>query len=326
LIVPALYFTETYEEMLELTNIEVLENIDFEYFLRKLGLEVENCDDVMGNFGYQKQDCLNGSKIRNDSKLKDFFYKILPIIKKNSELELNELKRYLEKEKFEGKLAIVDIGWQGTMQQALNKIADKLNIDVDIYGYYFGVKNSNYNNSKLKMSGFAFDVENKKEIEDKIFSFGGLFEYFYTTDEGSVEKYSDCKPKLLKNEYLNTDFQEKLLNIQEGGLFYLQNIYKYYKFYNIEKSKEFALNKIIKFGSQPSNLTLKKFKGLYYSNINDFSLLAERGFFYYLTHPKKFMIDLNQSFWKVGFLKSIFKIKMPYYKAYSLIRKRGKKS
>lgn len=322
LIVPALYYFNSLDEMLDLTNIEVLKNITYELFLNKIGLTSDDCIEELKKLEISGNTILNGDKLRNDEKFKQFYLSIKDKMIFNSKIRLKELLAYLEKNEFHGKLAIVDIGWQGTMQKSIELILKKANIPVEIFGYYIGIKQSGYDNyQKYKMYGYVFDPI-KNDNEKKLFSFGGLFEYFYSTYDGSVSHYMDGNPVLDENEYKNTKYLDIMAKIQDSGLVYLSYASKIYEYYMLESFDEYCINKLIEFGTKPKLEYLNAFEDLYYSNLQNFYLLPQHSLLYYLKHLNELKSDLNQSFWKVGFLKKLLILPLPYYKIYSFLKKR----
>lgn len=323
LIIPALYFETAFDKMLELTNIEVLENLSIDYFMKKIGLNPEEYMKIINKFGYRIDSRLTKDDFISQSKLRMLYKEIEPQIKKNAKRELDELLSYLAKEKFYGRVAIVDIGWQGTMQKALNIILKNAKIDIDIYGFYIGLKKTALNFKNGHMYGYCFDPLNNK-LENDFFSFGGLFEYFYSNKDGSVINYYNNKPRLALNEYNNTDFADYMEKIQNGGLEYLKRVYKIYNLYNFNniETKEIAIKKLLKFGRKPKMNELKLFDKLYYSNIDNVFLLPQHSLIYYIFHLKQLKIDLNGSFWKVGFLKKLFILPFPYFLIYDFFKRK----
>lgn len=321
LIIPALYYTNSLEEVIEITNIDVLECIDIKLFIKKIGLKIEDCLKELSILNIDINEVVKGSELNKNYKIKKLYELLKMKISSNSKKELDELLEYLKMNNFDGKLAIVDIGWQGTMQKALNIILKRNNINIDIYGYYVGVKKNALSYNRENMYGFCFSPMNPF-LENYLFSFGGLFEYFYSNEDGSVINYRKNKPVLALNEYKDSDFLKIMTQIQNGGLEYLKFSLKFFKYYDFKEYELYSIKKLIKFGINPNNKITKKFRNLYYSNIDNFYLLPQHNLFYYLLNIKKLKKDLNQSFWKVGFLKQLFKIPFPYFKLYEILKGR----
>ena len=72
-----------------------------------------------------------------------------------------------------------------------------------------------------------------------------------------------------------------------------------------ENYKNFAVN--------PTLSDIKMFKDIRYTNINNSNLIETKSIFYYLFHLKKLYLDFRASCCKLMFMKSVLKIKLPYY-------------
>ena len=321
LITPALYYMNSYNEVIDITNIEVLESIDVELFVDKLGLNIESCKDEIKKLGLHKNTQIRGSNIKNNYKIKRLYELIKEKVKNNSKKQLEELLKYLKYNDFNGKVAIIDIGWQGTMQKALEIIAKHSNLNVEIFGFYMGIKKNAKEFKNGKMFGFCFDPINNK-YENVFFAFGGLFEFFYSNVDGTVKEYKNNKPVLMKNEYSGTNYFNIMIYIQEGGLEYLRIALKYYKYFNIIDGKQYSIENVVKLGIKPKLKNLKIFKRLYYYNSKNFYLLPQHSIFYYFLHLFKLKQEINQSFWKVGYLKQLLKLPLPYYYVYKFLKGR----
>lgn len=318
--VPALAFVNTYEEMLELMNFKALKNISYKLIKDKMGISGINLSTYENEFGFNDDTIFEGNNLDKNQEFKNFFNSVKDIIKTNSINEFKEFEKYFKKMDFCGNIAIVDIGWQGTMQKALELMIDKMGIHANIYGFYYGLKKENVLCNK-KCFGYIFD-NNDYSNYYKLFSFGGLFEYFFSSSDGSVLKYKDGFPVLDDNEYKGTNYIDILDEIQCGALSFVndyKSVYSYYDF-DLKELREFSLDKLFEFGCNPSMRILKLFEKLYYNNMENFYFLPQHSTLYYFFNLKKLKKDLNNSFWKIGFMKKLFKIKLPYLKIYSFFK------
>ena len=76
LIVPALYYFNSFEDMLELTNIEVLKNFTYDLFINKVGLTSEICKNELLQLNLTSDSVLYGDKLRNDE-IFNLFYDLI---------------------------------------------------------------------------------------------------------------------------------------------------------------------------------------------------------------------------------------------------------
>ena len=65
---------------------------------------------------------------------------------------------------------------------------------------------------------------------------------------------------------------------------------------------------------------VKLFKGIKYKETTESKLISNKGILYYFFNIKEFYDDFYKSGWKIGFLKSVFKVNMPYYNVYNYIK------
>ena len=72
---------------------------------------------------------------------------------------------------------------------------------------------------------------------------------------------------------------------------------------------------------EPSKSDIKFLGNLPFFDANYSRLINSSDLIKYLTNPRKFKEDFYLSVWKIGFLKKIFKLQLPYYKVYEKMKK-----
>lgn len=242
------------------------------------------------------------------------FNSIKPDIDLRSRVQHKYLVKYLNQENFEGKVAIVDIGWNGTIQHYLSQVCNQ---SVDIYGYYYGL---NKNKSTYKLSsilhcaGCLFDRTSGLYYQRIIQMSIALFEIAFLSTDRSTLAYTMRADKVVpiygepENDVQNI---KKIQKIQTGAKLFVSDAAALDCF-QINCPKDFFLNyeSLIR---HPKLKNLKLFNDLEYLNAGKKRLFQGRSFFFYLFHPKQFYLDLENSSCKIFFLKFIFKIPLPYY-------------
>ncbi len=152
--------------------------------IKKVGLEDYDLNDIINKYNLDLDTEYKIEYLKNDCI--DFLNEIFPIIIDNSKKELNNFNKYIESVSFNGNVAIVDIGWFGTMQLALQKIVNNTNI----YGFYFGVyPYKEYGDTNI--SGFVFDHKNNNEVYEEFRNFIQVFEFMTLASLGSVKKINE---------------------------------------------------------------------------------------------------------------------------------------
>ena len=60
----------------------------------------------------------------------------------------------------------------------------------------------------------------------------------------------------------------------------------------------------------------KHFGEIINDNMYNRKMASPKSLFYYLFHPRKLKVDIGKSGWTIGFMKRLFKIKLPYWNIY----------
>ncbi len=286
-------------------------------FFELLGLDYNNYENLLKEFNYSVTDDI--SKISDFNK---FFDKILNDVKNvNLEKEKNLIK-YLNQEKFGGIIAVSDVGWVGTIQKSLQEVCKS---DAFITGFYIGKsdKSNEMINDKELIKNFLFNDNSIYEYK-MVHSFLNLFESFFLAQHGTTlgyeEKDNKIIPVLDEYEYQENE-KRSFFNIQNGAIQFINDFIgsKINEYSNIDY--KIAFKNILKLGSCPSSDDLKLFRNIDYVETTKLKFIDSKSLFYYIFHLKEMCKDFSNSRWKIGFLKSVFRININYYKLYSFLLK-----
>lgn len=304
-IVPLLWKLKKEEDIFEVITFN--KQIKVASFLKKVGLDNVDCIDILNEFNVSKDDMLDMNNTENFFPL---LKKLFPIIKENSRREWKALEQYSYKMDFIGKVAIVDIGWYGTMQNSMEKLFPKNKI----YGYYFGIV-PNTKIAKSNYNGYIFSKNENIELYMKMHYFINIFEFLFLAQHGSVKKYiNQNEVEFYDYEYINHDEKSIALNIQNSAI----NFIKKNKSMNVDTSD--SIIKFINYFLYPSNYSSVRFGNIQFKD-DDFKYIAKPKFlFFYFFNFKTLKNDFIDSSWRIGFLKRLFKIPLPYYKINNIIR------
>lgn len=318
LTVPTLWLCNNFREMADTMHFS--SQISMKALLQKLGLNAEEYQDILKKYKYDINEFLDTKKIINDNKFISFFDEIKNDIIENSKQEYCNLISYLSKNNFNNDVAIIDIGWYGNMQKALEKIIKNSNLNVKLSGYYVGVVPSSKNQEKFKMNGFLFEKNKNEDLFWKKKYFNSIFEMVFLAHHGSTMKYNENNVDLYEYEYENTDTEKFINELQSGALefvkdFYSSNLKKY-----IEIDEYLSMFNLLEFGNNPSLEDIDKFGNMKFYDDDYVNIIEKKSLLYYVTHPQKFIKAFSNSYWKTGFLKSCLKIKLPYYSIVLFIR------
>lgn len=331
--VPILWLNSSFENYINMISPSKL--VTIQSIFDGAGLDINNYKELLTKYDFTKESTLDRSEILNNNQLKKLYTELLPEILKKSKSEYKLLQQYLNQQGVSGKFAMVDIGWGGSMERYLTQTLDTLHIPHDIYGYYIGVADYYTKNIKefpLKMKGYLFDFKNDNKAVDKRSSFVGLFESLFLEQAGSVENYKrEGNDKVVSNrypyEYLDDNKPTfeliSVKKIQKGAIDFIKDVQHDFVLSNVLKFDSDELYQgIEQTGMQPNKEDLNLFADFhFYDEGRDDKLAAPAGLFSYMEHPKKLKEDFLVSRWKIGFMKKMFKLPLPYQKMYEQMRK-----
>lgn len=255
---------------------------------------------------------LNSSYYKNKDFIKYNFQNLLD----DELIGINLFKEYLIEKKIDSNTLLVDIGWNGTMQDL---IKNELN-NCKIHAVYLGVRKKRKNSFK---HGFLMDGDNE-EIE--IYSRGmvALLEILFSANHGTTVGYiksKEIEPVIKKNE-IEQEQMKMILEIQNGAKMFIMDAKKnkLFDYLNIE-DKDY-IEPILNIGINPDNKSINLFKNFKVNNEKIKQLIGgEKGIFYYIINFKEFKNDFFDSGWKIAFLKNVFRINISYKKIYRFIYK-----
>lgn len=329
--VPYLSQKNSIDEMLE--ELPLPRQTNMIQIFDALGLELDIYSAKIKESGYSVERFYLREKVLKEEGFKNLISSIKDDIIANSISENEALKNYLKKNNFSKRNAIVDIGWGGSMQKYLRNIFNTLPgyEDKELVGFYFGLTEK----AKGKLSSintanaYIFDNYNysSEELERP---FVGLFESLFLEPKGSVKKYHINTENLVERyqyEYINDsgevlDDVDKIHNIQQGALGFIEEyistaISRYSKM-----DSETAFKNLFSVGINPKLDQLEKLGSIVFFNNGFKEQLAKPDcILKYLISPIKFKKDFLNSQWKTGFLKGVFKLPLPYYEIFKLMRR-----
>lgn len=235
------------------------------------------------------------------------------------------LLEYTEQLNMRGKFAIVDIGWHGNMQRYLELYMKSHGYDVSFEGFYIGILPDV--ELTTEVHGYIYSPENPKPYK-KLLSFFGVSEKLLQGFEGSTAGYTRIEdgligPKLMAYEY-EGDQQviSAIQSWQSGALDYVRSCMDGVDKTNqisVDASDEQLTKPLIRFGMKPSLKDTNLFSFFYNTDGTKAYYTAQKSLFRY--RPKELVHALADSPWKTGFMKSVFKLPLPYYLIYKILKK-----
>lgn len=304
--IPSIYDLSEEDINILLSNID---GKDIEYLFKKIGLDYNCYLDIMESYKIKTIN-INIHKEQLYNLLTDLKHNILLNSKKEREI----LLAYLKKHNLDNKnIAIVDIGWNGTLQNSLNKICEKEGMNVKFFGYYLGITEQTkyYKSTNNTYNGFLF--EDRLNVNFKyVSSFNAMFEEFFIANHGSIiklkKKNEDIIPVCDDFEYSNQEYINLKL-IQDGGVDYCKQMYALDKKYGfLETSPDNAIFKIAKVFTSPSFKDIENLGSIkHYDYDVKFNCKPNYNLIKYAVKPKLFIKEYKDAKWKIGFIKTTFR-------------------
>lgn len=288
-------------------------------FFKYAGLNIGQYKELLSQYHVEDTDL-----VWNTPEMKNLFLDIKEDIRATAAQKEKLLTAYLKQEGLVGKIAISDIGWHGTMQMSLSHWSKQNGDEAQLIGYYL----ANFGNyaSGCEQHGYLY---NRRTDEYTVKGFIGLFENLFLANHGTTLGYrKDGKkivPILAKYEYSKQE-DRAFREVQRGALDFVRQITKYNRL-NLSVPPEFARLGIERIGLEPSSMDIQMFGKMTLMDTRSLDMIQRRhGLIGYLFHLKDLRSDFLDSSWKIGWLKSVFKLPIPYVKILQILYKRADKN
>ncbi len=331
--VPRLAKNSKYEYVMSGLSVPNMTNIT--QIFDSLGLDAQNFRGLIEKNNIDFSISLKRDNLIDDDRIKKIYEEIHNELSCNAIKEFKSLTNYLKQFDFSKKSAIVDIGWAGSMQKALVDTLNDIHIKNNIYGYYVGMTKKSKTTlcgQEGRAKGYAFDCFNRQD-EELESPYIGLIESMFLEQDGSVKRYIQTTTGTIAERY---PYEYKASSgelmpeakivgrIQEGA-------FKFVADYNasilsdiLTNNSDMMYEHMHKVGSNPKMINIKQFGKLSFFNCGDRVCLASpKSLKYYFFHIKELKKDLYDCQWKIGFLKALFKINLPYNKIFKILRTRA---
>jgi HAD superfamily hydrolase (TIGR01549 family) len=288
-------------------------------FLSRAGLEPKLYLEQLQRVGLNK---LDEEIITSEQhqKLRTFYQLIAEDIENIAACEREKTTQYLTSINFfkKPKIAVVDIGWHGSMQYSLTKIVNALDQEIDVKGYYFATKAGAKKNQEkgMRMSSYLCDCDNPTYYGNTIRLSTEIFEFIHSAPHGSVIKYGsergDMKPVLEENDRPQSELT-KVEMMHQGAIDFITQYLKVVsKFSCIQiPDREMAIEPLRRVLRNP---TLEEAQNLGdIQHVESFGKVKMQRFiakppqysFLELLRVDRVFASLKSSFWKIGYLKRL---------------------
>ena len=297
--------------------------ISMEDLLVSVGLEPDTYAERLEKSGLHLNAVIKDTDIECNDKVVCFLQDIWPDVVSNSKKEYESLTAYLEQLNIPSKVAVIDIGWRGTMQYFLGQDLDSMGKNIHLRGYYITLSSSMKRG--IDIHGFLQNVDGTGNGCDLLRGYVGLIETLFLKPEGSAKKYEiapdgHALPVLFDCEYRDEGDAlpmeiAAVQKIQEGALQFIRDhiacVREAQK--ELSFSSETAFASLNRFGNHPTLRELKMFSHFRFYNGTTTYLAEAKPVWHYLRKPKELKQDFYGCRWRTGFMKNLFKLPLPYY-------------
>ncbi len=317
LTIPALYKDSSLENLSRLVKSEPA-RMTIEDLLIKIGLIPEKFKEKLNQFSLGLDDIVQRDHLNENKAFVMFYESIRKDIKHNSRNAYEGFFKYFNSLNCTENIQVVDIGWRCTMQYCLMNLLPSA---YKLHGYYVGVREDALI-PQTEYTGLYLNGENREDKKVFLASMTALIEIFFSAPHGSVEGYSKDGNALYGLYECEADKNSAQLvkHIQTGALNFVRDFSGNLLSEMIDLDPEFMFSGLKVLGTEPRKEELEVFSEFpFHMGIGVVKAADPDVMMAYITNPQKFIYDFLNSNWKIGFLKKILKIRLPYYKIFEII-------
>lgn len=315
LTVPLLHFQKEWKNIVQLIPRAI--HIEVSALIERLGLDVKNHIHQLKELGLDPNEVIKYDKLLSDPRFETLYKQLKTTINNNSKREYEACANYFHNLNLQQTECIVDLGWKGTIQKALETLFPLYGLDTHLEALYLGISLERSN-----AYGYVYDSKNMSQMI-YVRSSLGLIETLFSSNHGTLLKYGLKSPILDKFEYDNSlstykDYQT-ISQIQSGALLFIKQFSQNALSKYIEINEHLAFKAMKNLCTNPTKQDLKKLGNLSFFDtaIVPLAKPSKEDYFSF----RKLKYDFSHSHWKIGYLRRFFKLPLPYLYIYALLRK-----
>ena len=327
-IIPSYCAKRSYEDVVD--SMAMPGSMTVEDLFKRWSLDIRKYGEALAKCGLQPGNPLNGRALKSNAKIRALFDEVKEDLFRQSEGEYRHFKRYLEEQDFRGRVAVVDVGWNGGMQKALESLPFVRENDTQVHGYYFGINSRQLGARLSHASGYLYEYEKNDALRILIYGFAGVFELGLPADHGSVVGYEPTedgmRPVLRPHEY-RTPGGEKLPelraveDLQAGARAFVEDVARLTFLKGAKLAPDDAFRNYRRFACNPRLGHLEAFREFGANDLGSEQILIS-GKYRRLRGPFSAMNGLARSTWKIGQMKYLCRLPLPYDRLYVHLRKK----
>lgn len=274
--------------------------------LERLGVRDLFDPPLLDQYSLGLDDLIDGSKLSESEAFSRFYECIQPKVVERSKECYEALVAYLRGFELSGKVAVVDIGWNGSMQRALSRILETAQIDVEVVGYYFGVnpESSYVTANPGAYHGYLFDHRSKLQNYIKEECFRNMFETLFLARHGSVrEIHGDGEIEFYDYEY--EEIEDVIGKLQKSSTEFVKDYAESLSPSMVEAEHESYYEAVFKMGLTPTQPEAKLFGDMTFFDVGLQHLAKVEG--------NNVLEELRRSKWKPGYMVNLTGLRLPFH-------------
>ena len=308
-----LYRYENIQEYLNLNGNKKIWN--FKMFCNRVGIDSEKALEEWKSLGLSENYRFYSSQISSVPQIIDFYDRYREEIREKSAQAEKNVSEYLRQMKFTGNIIIADTGGYGTTQKCLEIFCAENGIQASVTGVYLWL----FDKPEFKAVAFPYKETTSHGGETQI------TELPLTAHEGTTEGYKRNEdggivPDLGEYEYSKYPEMEKAITEIQNGAIKFADIYRNcIPFDLLTPEVSYANTKRV--SRKPCLKEAANFgKMIFLSDHQENYLANPKSIAYYIRNIGALKEDFKSANWKIGFLKRLFKLPLPYYSIISWSR------
>lgn len=285
-------------------------------FCEELGIEEKTWVELANRFHLPTDTLWTKQEFFASEAVNDFYCQIEPIVKSNAARQCDLLMQYLNESGVCDESQLVDIGWHATIQKAIEGM-----FGLSLHGFYLGTSDD----SGISTCGYAYDEQAglNMDLPLKFALFGGFFETFFYAPHGTTLGYQSLGGQIgpvLGPQEMGETASRRCNLVQTGALEYVSQLASTSFERLMPYNSRAAMQGLLRLGTRPTTAEVERFGALPYLNYGEVSpLIPPRGA-YKSKAIKSIALELRDSQWKTGLMKSRVKLPLPYDKIYEFGR------